>query len=294
MQNYPIPLAGEAPANLGKEHDTDAPGPARRPDPGGNLAGASASGWSRPPAHRPPPLYTGGQAGAPTCATGHASTPPNLLPATMTRLSAPALAAAALAFSLAAIAPGIAQAQNNNSAPTRVRATVTATHDGRIDVTDQAGNRATVAIAPDATISEVAPIEPAAIRPGSYIGTAAVTQPDGTLRALEVHVFPESMRGTGDGHRPYDLGADSTMTNGTVEQAGAVTGMQGRTLSVRYRGGEQRIVVPPEVPIVTFAPGRREALKAGAHVILFVRADTQGTLTAQRVLVGKDGSTPPM
>ncbi|AMP38458.1 MULTISPECIES: hypothetical protein [Ralstonia solanacearum species complex] len=210
----------------------------------------------------------------------------------MTRLSAPALAAATLALSLAAIAPGIAQAQNG--APTRVRATVTATHDSRIDVTDQAGNRATVAVAPDATISEVAPIEPGAIRPGSYIGTAAVKQPDGTLRALEIHVFPESMRGTGDGHRPYDLGADSTMTNGTVEQAGAVTGMQGRTLSVRYQGGEQRIVVPPEVPIVTFAPGRREALKAGAHVILFVRADAQGALTAQRVLVGKDGLTPPM
>ncbi len=266
--------------------------PSRRPNPRSNLADAPASGWSHPPAHRHPPLYTGGRTGAPTCATGHASIPPNRLLTTMTRRSAPALAAAALAFSLAAIAPGIAQAQN--SAPTRVRATVTATHDGRIDVTDQTGNRATVAIAPDATISEVAPVEPGAIHPGSYIGTAAVTQPDGTLRALEVHVFPESMRGTGDGHRPYDLGADSTMTNGTVEQAGAVTGMQGRTLSVRYRGGEQRIVVPPDVPIVTFAPGRREALKAGAHVILFVRADTQGVLTAQRVLVGKDGSTPPM
>lgn len=294
MPNRPIALADEAPANLGTEQATGAPGPSRRQDPRSNLADASASGSRRPPARRYPSLYTGERTGAPTCATGHASTPPNLLPATMTRLSAsaPALAVAALTFSLAAITPGIAQAQN--SAPTRVRATVTATHDGRLDVTDQAGNRATVAIAPDATISEVAPIEPGAIHPGSYIGTAAITQPDGTLRALEVHVFPESMRGTGDGHRPYDLGAGSTMTNGTVEQAGAVTGMQGRTLSVRYQSGEQRIVVPPDVPIVTFAPGRREALKAGVHVILFVRADTQGVLTAQRVLVGKDGSTPPM
>ena len=83
------------------------------------------------------------------------------------------------------------------------------------------------------------------------------------------------MRGTGDGHRPYDMGPNSSMTNGTVEQAGAVTGAQGRTLSVKYKDGEQRIVVPPQVPIVTFEPGRRDDLKAGAHVVMFVRADAQ-------------------
>lgn len=178
-----------------------------------------------------------------------------------------------------------------------MRATINAVHSTAVDVTDTAGNKATVTLPVDINVTQVAPIEPSAIRAGSYIGTAAVKQPDGTLRALEVHVFPEAMRGTGDGHRPYDMGPNSSMTNGTVEQAGALTsvsGAQGRTLSVKYKDGEQRIVVPPEVPIVTFAPGQRDDLKAGAHVIMFVRADAQGTLTAQRVLVGKDGMVPPM
>ncbi|ANA34051.1 hypothetical protein [Ralstonia mannitolilytica] len=203
------------------------------------------------------------------------------------------LRTAALAAALAAAFPMAASAQNAQ-APARVRATINAVHGNALDVTDTAGNQATVALPADLTVTEVAPTEPSAIRPGSYIGTAAVKQPDGTLRALEVHVFPEAMRGTGDGHRPYDLGPNSTMTNGTVEQAGAVTAAQGRTLSVKYKDGEQRIVVPADVPIVTFAPGRRDALKAGAHVVMFVRADAQGALTAQRVLVGKDGMVPPM
>ncbi|KHK49562.1 membrane protein [Ralstonia sp. A12] len=215
----------------------------------------------------------------------------------MPRLSPAAGTFAALA--LAAVASLSAQTSfaADNAPPARVRATIVATHGNAIDVADNAGNKATVTLPTDLTVTEVAPIEPSAIKAGSYIGTAAVKQPDGTLRALEVHVFPEAMRGTGDGHRPYDLGPNSTMTNGTVEQAGAVTsvsGTQGRTLSVKYKDGEQRIVVPSDVPIVTFAPGRRDALKAGAHVVMFVRTDAQGTLTAQRVLVGKDGMVPPM
>ncbi len=212
----------------------------------------------------------------------------------MTRLRFSARAIAALAIIASAALPLTASAQN---APARVRATINAAHGNTLDVTDTSGNKATVALPADLTVTEVAPTEPSAIQAGSYIGTAAVKQPDGTLRALEVHVFPEAMRGTGDGHRPYDLGPNSSMTNGTVEHAGAVTsvsGAQGRTLSVKYQDGEQRIVVPPEVPIVTFAPGRRDALQAGAHVVLFVRPDAQGVLVAQRVLVGKDGLVPPM
>ncbi|MCO5401559.1 hypothetical protein [Ralstonia soli] len=204
---------------------------------------------------------------------------------------------AALATVVMALFPLAASAQTA-PAPTRVRATIDAVHSTAVDVTDNAGNKATVTLPVDVNVTQVAPTEPSAIRAGSYIGTAAVKQPDGTLRALEVHVFPEAMRGTGDGHRPYDMGPNSSMTNGTVEQAGAVTdakaGTQGRTLSVKYKDGEQRIVVPPSVPIVTFVPAKRDDLKAGAHVILFVRPDAQGTLIAQRVLVGKDGTVPPM
>jgi len=212
----------------------------------------------------------------------------------MPRLSPAAGTFAALALAAVASLSAQTSVAADSAPPTRVRATIVATHDNAIDVADKAGNKATVTLPTEVTVTEVAPIEPSAIKAGSYIGTAAVKQSDGTLRALEVHVFPEAMRGTGDGHRPYDLGPNSSMTNGTVEQAGAVTGAQGRTLSVKYKDGEQRIVVPPEVPIVTFVPGRRDALKAGAHVVMFVRADAQGALVAQRVLVGKDGMVPPM
>ncbi|MGM3275519.1 hypothetical protein [Ralstonia sp. 24A2] len=215
----------------------------------------------------------------------------------MPRLSSAAGTFAALALAAASLFTQTTFAADS-APPARVRATIVATHGNAIDVSDKSGNKATVTLPADATVTEVAPIEPSAIQAGSYIGTAAVKQPDGTLRALEVHVFPEAMRGTGDGHRPYDLGPNSSMTNGTVEQAGAVmdtqAGAQGRTLSVKYKDGEQRIVVPADVPIVAFAPGRRDELKAGAHVVLFVRPDAQGALTAQRVLVGKDGLVPPM
>ncbi|MGN6261370.1 MAG: hypothetical protein ACTHNO_11605 [Ralstonia sp.] len=210
----------------------------------------------------------------------------------MTRLRFSARTAAVVTV-MTALFPLAVSAQST-AAPTRVRATINAVHSTAVDVTDASGNKATVTLPVDLNVTQVAPIEPSAIRAGSYIGTAAVKEPDGTLRALEVHVFPEAMRGTGDGHRPYDMGPNSSMTNGTVEQAGAVTGAQGRTLSVKYKDGEQRIVVPPQVPIVTFEPGRRDDLKAGAHVVMFVRADAQGTLVAQRVLVGKDGMVPPM
>lgn len=210
------------------------------------------------------------------------------------RLSARAAALTAVAL----FAVPLAVSAQGAPAPARVRATINAVHSTAVDVTDTAGNKATVTLPVDVNVTQVAPIEPSAIRAGSYIGTAAVKQPDGTLRALEVHVFPEAMRGTGDGHRPYDMGPNSSMTNGTVEQAGAVTGAQsgtqGRTLSVKYKDGEQHIVVPPNVPIVTFVPAKRDDLKAGAHVVMFVRADAQGTLVAQRVLVGKDGMVPPM
>ena len=137
---------------------------------------------------------------------------------------------AAVVTVVTALFPWAASAQST-AAPTRVRATINAVHSTAVDVTDASGNKATVTLPVDINVTQVAPIEPSAIRAGSYIGTAAVKEPDGTLRALEVHVFPEAMRGTGDGHRPYDMGPNSSMTNGTVEQAGAVTGAQGRTLS---------------------------------------------------------------
>jgi RNase P/RNase MRP subunit p29 len=129
------------------------------------------------------------------------------------------------------------------------------------------------------------------IKPGSYIGAAAIPQPDGSQKALEVHVFPPAMAGTGDGHRPFDLTPNSTMTNGSV---GDLVASSGRTLTLKYKGGEKKIVVPEDVPIVSIGAGDRSMLVAGAKVVLRARKNPDGSMTALSVNVGKNGITPPM
>jgi len=131
------------------------------------------------------------------------------------------------------------------------------------------------------------------IKPGSFVGTTAVPEPGGTLRAVEVHIFPESMRGTGEGHRAWDLGPTSTMTNGTV--ALAVQKVEGHTLSIKYKDGEKTVVVTPDTAIVSYVLADRSELKANAKI--FIGAATQnadGSLETDRVNVGRDGLTPPM
>ena len=174
---------------------------------------------------------------------------------------------------LAAIAPVVPAAAAVTVPPTIVRATVDKLDGDRLEVTDRTGHRQVLLLAPDARVATISTIDIAAITPGSFIGTAAAPGPNGTLRALEVHVFPEAMRGTGEGHRPWDLGAGTTMTNGTV---GTVSGSSGRTIKVSYKGGEQSVVVPADVPIVTFAPGERSQLVAGAHVMSFAMPHPPG------------------
>jgi hypothetical protein len=175
--------------------------------------------------------------------------------------------------------------------PARVRGTIDQV-DGRVlHITGRAGEKFVVALTPDARVVEVSKIDIGAIKPNSYVGTAAAPLPDGTLKALEVHVFPESMRGSGDGHRPFDLGPNSTMTNGTV---GSVVGTKDRTITVSYQGGQKTVVVPADVPIVTFEPGTMDEVKAGAHVIVTATKAADGSLSADRINVGKDDLTPPM
>jgi hypothetical protein len=192
-----------------------------------------------------------------------------------------------LAAALIGVA-SIASAQ----APSRIRGTIASVTDGTLHIAPNSGGDATVSLTPDSKVTLVEPSTLAAIKPGSFIGTAAKTQSDGSLVAVEVHVFPESMRGSGEGHRPFDLGPQSTMTNGTVGQE--VVGTTGQTLTVKYKGGEKAVVVPPTTPVVTFAPGDRALLKAGAHVIVFAQKGAAGGFAAANVLVGKDGLVPPM
>lgn len=188
---------------------------------------------------------------------------------------------------------GISGAAFAQTAPqvTRVRGTIDKVDSSAVQVTTRSGEHLTLKLAPDVRYTFIAPISITAIKPGSFIGTAAVTQPDGTLKALEVQVFPESMRGVGEGHRPWDLGSGSTMTNGTV---GDLKVSNGRVLTLTYKGGEQKVVVPEKVPVITYEPATAAAMTKGAHIIAFVTKADDGSLTAVRVGVGKNGLVPPM
>jgi hypothetical protein len=176
-------------------------------------------------------------------------------------------------------------------APTRVRGTLDKVDAQEIVVSTRSGDKVTLKLADNASVRWIEPIKISAIKPGSFIGTAAVTQPDGTLKALEIQVFPESMRGVGEGHRPWDLGANSSMTNGTV---GDLKVSKGRMLTLTYKGGEQKVFVPEKAPIITYAPATKAALTKGAHVIVTASQGADGTMTAMNVGVGKNGLTPPM
>lgn len=132
------------------------------------------------------------------------------------------------------------------------------------------------------------------IKPGSFIGTTAVpgaTESD-PLKAVEVHIFPEAMRGTGEGHRPWDLKPKSTMTNANVEQS--MKGVDGQTLTLKYKDGEKKVVVTPETSIVTYVAGDAAEVKPGANVIIFAQKKPDGSLTTPRVTYGRDGLVPPM
>jgi len=139
-------------------------------------------------------------------------------------------------------------------------------------------------------VSEVYPISLADIQPGSFIGTAALPQADGTQRAIAVTVFPESARGTGEGHRPFDLQPQSTMTNATV--ADVVGNTSGRTLVLKYKDGEKTLIVPVDAPVVTFRPGDRSLLVPGASVSLSAQV-VDGKPTALRINAGRNGFPLP-
>ncbi|MBS0518200.1 MAG: hypothetical protein JSR90_05880 [Proteobacteria bacterium] len=131
------------------------------------------------------------------------------------------------------------------------------------------------------------------IKPGLFVGATAVPGADGKLEAVEVHIFPETMRGVGEGHRPWDLKPQSTMTNAAVEQS--VAGVEGRTLTLKYKGGEKRIVVTPQTVVVTYANGNAAELKPG--VAIFIGGGTKqpdGSIRTSRITYGRDGLVPPM
>src|SRR3979490_254273 len=184
-------------------------------------------------------------------------------------------------------------AWSQDAPPVRVRGTIERTEGPVFVVKSRDGTELKIVLADNAVAVGVVEAALADIKPGSLVGIAAMPQSDGAQRALEVLIFPEAMRGTGEGHYPWDLQPKSTMTNANVEQV--VTGVDGYTLTVKYQDGDKKIIVPPDVPIVTFAPGDKADLKPGTKI--FIGASKKlpdGTLQAARVNYGKDGLTPPM
>jgi hypothetical protein len=131
------------------------------------------------------------------------------------------------------------------------------------------------------------------IKPGMFVGATGVTQPDGSQKAIEVHIFPESMRGTGEGHYDWDLKPNTKMTNANVEQT--VAGIDGPVLSVKYKDGEKKVLVTPETAVVTYVVGAKSDLKPGIKIFVGAgKKQADGTVQTPRVTYGKDGLTPPM
>ncbi len=177
--------------------------------------------------------------------------------------------------------------------PVRVRGTVVSLDGNKLVVHPKTGDNITVMLNDNFGAVAVVKASMADIKEGTFIGTATVTQPDSSLKSVEVVVFPDKMRGTGEGHYPWDLGGKSMMTNATVSNA--VKGVDGQTITVAYKGGEKKIDVPANVPVVTLVPGSDKAdIKPGVIVFVPTQKQEDGTLKAGAVLFGKDGLTPPM
>ena len=199
-----------------------------------------------------------------------------------------------VALALSLVAPlGLAQTTvptTPAASAARVRGTIQAVAPGALTVKDRSGEVLELVLPPKVTVSEVYPMALADIQPGSFIGTAAMPQADGTERAIAVTVFPESARGAGEGHRPFDMLPQSTMTNATV--ADVVASPKGRTLQLKYKDGERAIVVPLDAPVVSFKPGDASLLVVGASVSLTAQR-VDGKPTSTRINEGRNGFQLP-
>ena len=203
-----------------------------------------------------------------------------------------------LAISFAVLAASTALLAQTPVPTVRLRATIEKVDATSITVKERSGEVITLVRPADMDVSEVYPLALADIKPGSYIGTAAMPQPDGTQLALEVLVFPEAARGTGEGHRPWDLRPDSTMTNATVADLAAApsTVPGGQKLTLKYKDGEKTVIVPAGVPVVSFKPGKmdEQALVVPGAKALITAQVKDGKPTALRMVVGRNGFAPPM
>jgi hypothetical protein len=177
--------------------------------------------------------------------------------------------------------------------PKRLRGTIERVDGDRVVIKARDGSELTLNLTKDASAIAIVKASLADVKAGTYVGITGMPQPDGTQRAVEIHIFPESMRGVGDGHRPWDLMPQSTMTNGNVEQQ--VLGVDGQTLNLKYKDGDKTVTVPPGVDIVMFQSGDKQDLKPGTKIFVAAAVkQADGSYEVKRINYGKDGVTPPM
>jgi hypothetical protein len=211
-----------------------------------------------------------------------------------------------MAFVAASLLSFAASAQP--ASPEHVRGQIVSVDGNTLTVKSKTGKTVKLNLADDVKVAVAEKGDMSDVKDGAFIGTTAVPEKNGTLRAIEVHVFPDSMRGTGEGHRPWDLRPGSTMTNATVsksdESAGGKSGstmtnatvskVAGRKLSLKYKDGEKTVEVPANAKVVKLEPGDKSELKKGVHLFAIASKQSDGTLRAERLTVGKNGLVPPM
>jgi hypothetical protein len=188
----------------------------------------------------------------------------------------------------AAASPALLSAQQPRTV--RLRGTVEALTDSKITLLERSGERMELALSPTWSVMEWYPVKLTDIRAGSFVGVGGIPQPDGSQKAIAVVLFPENMRGTGEGHYPFDFLPQSTMTNATV--ADVARSADGERLQLRYKDGEKTIIVPPEAPVVSLRPGERAMVQVGQRVSMNVQ-EINGTPTVVRVNAGRNGFSPP-
>jgi hypothetical protein len=197
----------------------------------------------------------------------------------------------ALLFATSVLGASIALAQTPPP-PVRVRGAIDTLNGQTLTMKSRDGAEVNIKLADATPVRAVVKASLADVKQGGFVGITAMPQPDGTQKAVEIHIFPEAQRGTGEGHRPWDLAPNSTMTNGAVDSEVAVS--DGQKLVLKYKDGEKTFVVTPDTAIVAFAPATMADVKPGVKAFVTAAKQPDGTLTASNITVGRDGITPPM
>ncbi len=179
-----------------------------------------------------------------------------------------------------------------SAAPTRIRGDIVAVEGNVLDVKSREGERLKIRLTETVAVNAVVKASLADIKPGTYVGTAAMPQKDGPSRAIEVLIFPEAMRGAGEGDRSWDLQPESTMTNATIAET--VQSVDGPVMTLKYKDGEKKISIPKDAPLVTFVSASVVDLKVGETIFISATKQADGIFETARVTVSRDGVKPPM